>query len=82
MTGNVSCRISCGGRGLAMESGETLKGKEAAPLPGSPVCATLPPPTLNVRHRQSQALAAGEESSVLFRDLLGEGKAPCWLLRF
>ena len=60
MTSNMSCRISCGGQGLAMESGKTLKGEEVTPLPGSPVCANHhppTPPTLNVHQRQSQALA-------------------------
>lgn len=84
VTSNVSCRISCGGRGLAVGSGGTLKGEEAAPLLGSPACAT-PPPHLELTPSAEPGLGGpGRRArcSVLFWDRLGEGKAPCWLLRF
>ena len=84
VTGNVSCRISCGVRGLAVGSGGTLKGEEVAPLLGSPVRAT-PPPHLELIPSAEPVLGGlGRRArcSVLFWDHLGEGKAPCWLLRF
>lgn len=86
MTSNMSCRISCGGRGLALESRKTLKGEETAPLPGSPVCANPPYPRNLERTPMAEPGLGGPgrraRCSVLFRDRLGEGKVPCWLLRF
>lgn len=71
---NVSCRISCGGRGLAVGSRGTLKGEEVAPLLGSPACAT-PSPHLELTPSAEPGLGGlGRRArcSVLFGTIWGK----------
>ena len=67
-----------------MESRKTLKGEEMA-LCRAPLCVPTPPRNLERTPMAEPGLGGpGRRArcSVLFRDRLGEGKVPCWLLRF